>query len=129
MSTAHGIETEVKIRLVDEIAARRRLEDTKFAVSVPRRFEANTLYDTTGRDLKRAQMLLRLRQVGGNWPSYLEGAQHSGSAQDPAGVGDIGRVGRNDGSNLAGSWDMNRYSATRNTGPSSNRVPARPKAS
>lgn len=64
MSTAHGIETEVKIRLADEIAARRRLDDARFSISKPRRFEANTLYDTSDRELKRSQMLLRLRQAG-----------------------------------------------------------------
>lgn len=64
MSTAHGIETEVKIRIADPIAAKQRLEASKFAVSIPRRFEANTLYDTADLKLKKAQMLLRLRQVG-----------------------------------------------------------------
>lgn len=64
MSTAHGIETEVKIRLADAASARRRLEDAKFVISVPRRFESNTLYDTADLKLKRAQMLLRLRRVG-----------------------------------------------------------------
>jgi len=65
MSTAHGIETEVKIRLSDRSAAKLRLENAKFAIAVPRRFESNTLYDTADMKLKRAQMLLRLRQVGG----------------------------------------------------------------
>ncbi len=64
MSTANGIETEVKIRLSDSSGARLRLEGAKFAISVPRRFESNTLYDTNDLKLKRAQMLLRLRQVG-----------------------------------------------------------------
>jgi adenylate cyclase class 2 len=64
MSTAHGIETEVKIRLSDIIAAKRRLDDAHFAISVPRRFESNTLYDTPDLKLRNAQMLLRLRQVG-----------------------------------------------------------------
>jgi adenylate cyclase class 2 len=64
MSTAHGMETEVKIRLADPSAARHRLAEANFAISVPRRFEANTLYDTPDAKLKRGQMLLRLRQVG-----------------------------------------------------------------
>ena len=64
MSTAHGIETEVKIRLADSSVARHRLNDAHFTISVPRRFEANTLYDTPDTKLKRGQMLLRLRQVG-----------------------------------------------------------------
>ena len=65
MSTAHGIETEVKIRLADTSAALRRLNETGFSVSVPRRFESNTLFDTSDQTLRRAQMLLRLRQAGG----------------------------------------------------------------
>jgi adenylate cyclase class 2 len=64
MSTAHGIETEVKIRLADPVTARLRLADANFTISVPRRFESNILYDTADLKLKRAQMLLRLRQVG-----------------------------------------------------------------
>ncbi len=65
MSTAHGIETEVKIRLADTVAATVRLADAKFTVSLPRRFESNTVYDTADMKLKHAEMLLRLRQVGG----------------------------------------------------------------
>jgi adenylate cyclase class 2 len=64
MSTVHGIETEVKIRLADAARAKQRLENAKFSVTVPRRLESNTLYDTTDLKLKRGQMLLRLRQVG-----------------------------------------------------------------
>jgi adenylate cyclase class 2 len=64
MSTAHGIETEVKIRLSDTPAAQRRLSEAGFAIFVPRRFESNTLFDTPDLKLRRAQMLLRLRQVG-----------------------------------------------------------------
>jgi adenylate cyclase class 2 len=64
MSTAHGIETEVKIRIADFSTAKLRLDNAKFTVSVPRRFESNTLYDTADLKLRRAQMLLRLRQVG-----------------------------------------------------------------
>jgi adenylate cyclase, class 2 len=64
MSTAHGIETEIKIRLADTSGAKLRLANAHFAISVPRRLESNTLYDTTDLKLKKAQMLLRLRQVG-----------------------------------------------------------------
>jgi adenylate cyclase class 2 len=65
MSTAHGIETEVKIRLAEAASAKRLLEEAKFVVSVPRRFESNVVYDTADLKLKGAQMLLRLRRVGG----------------------------------------------------------------
>jgi adenylate cyclase class 2 len=63
MSTTHGIETEVKIRLADSAAGKLRLSDAGFAISVPRRFESNTIYDTADLTLKSAQMLLRLRRV------------------------------------------------------------------
>jgi adenylate cyclase class 2 len=64
MSTANGIETEVKIRLSDPTAAQARLTEAGFTISVPRRFESNTLYDTPDLKLRQAQTLLRLRQVG-----------------------------------------------------------------
>lgn len=64
MSTPHGIETEVKICIADLPAAQLLLAGANFSVSVPRRFESNTLYDTSDLKLKRTQMLLRLRQVG-----------------------------------------------------------------
>jgi len=65
MSTAHGIETEVKIRLGDLASAPVKLSAAGFSISVPRLFESNTLYDTPDLTLRRAQMLLRLRHVGG----------------------------------------------------------------
>ena len=65
MSTAHGIETEVKIRLSEKVAAQRLLADAGFAISVARGFESNTLYDTADLKLRNAEMLLRLRQSGG----------------------------------------------------------------
>jgi adenylate cyclase class 2 len=64
MSTAHGIETEVKIRLSSAPAAQRLLADAGFTISVPRGFEANTLYDTADLKLRNTEMLLRLRQFG-----------------------------------------------------------------
>jgi len=64
MSTAHGVETEVKIRLTDTADAKLRLSGASFAISVPRRFESNTIYDTPDLTLRNSQMLLRLRQVG-----------------------------------------------------------------
>ena len=64
MSTAHGLETEVKIRLTDPADAKLRLCGAGFAISVPRRFESNTIYDTPDLTLRSSQMLLRLRQVG-----------------------------------------------------------------
>jgi adenylate cyclase class 2 len=64
MSTAQGFETEVKIRLTDTADAKLRLNGAGFVMSVPRRFESNTIYDTPDLTLRTSQMLLRLRQVG-----------------------------------------------------------------
>jgi adenylate cyclase class 2 len=64
MSTAQGIETEVKIRLKDATSAKQLLTNAGFSISIPRRFEANTIYDTADQTLKNSQMLLRLRRIG-----------------------------------------------------------------
>ena len=64
MSIAHGVETEVKIRLSDAPAAQRLLSESGFAVSIPRGFESNTIYDTADFKLRTTEMLLRLRQFG-----------------------------------------------------------------
>lgn len=62
---AGGTETEVKIPLKNAEPIADRLRDAGFAVSVPRQFEANTLYDTPDGSLMRKQMLVRLRQLAG----------------------------------------------------------------
>jgi adenylate cyclase, class 2 len=59
-----GTETEVKIRLAGAPDIHARLQAIGFAVSTPRQFEANTLYETEDGSLGRNGMLLRLRQVG-----------------------------------------------------------------
>jgi adenylate cyclase class 2 len=57
-------ETEVKIPLRDSASIHERLTSIGFAVSVPRIFEANTVYDTPDSSLRKGDMLLRLRQSG-----------------------------------------------------------------
>lgn len=57
-------ETEVKISLDGKTAALDRIRAAGFRESVPRQFEANTLYDTPGKQLRQKEMLLRLRQIG-----------------------------------------------------------------
>lgn len=59
-----GTETEVKIRLASRSGIVERLQAAGFAVSKPRVFEANTLYETKDGSVTRNGMLLRLRQVG-----------------------------------------------------------------
>jgi len=57
-------ETEVKIGLPQPAEIARVLQSKPFVRTVPRLFEANTLYDTADHRLQSAGMLLRLRQVG-----------------------------------------------------------------
>jgi len=80
MSTAHETETEVKIRVSDVAAAKGRLDSCGLVVSVPRRFESNTVYDTDDLALKSADMLLRLRSVGDEsiitWKGPTIGGDH-----------------------------------------------------
>ena len=58
------IETEVKIRVPQPDALIPRIHSAGYQESVPRVFEANTIYDTKKKDLNSAGMLLRLRQAG-----------------------------------------------------------------
>ena len=58
------METEVKIPVgnADEIVD--RVRKAGFTIAVPRVFEANTLYDKPDKELNKAGMLLRIREVG-----------------------------------------------------------------
>ncbi|MBV8834122.1 MAG: class IV adenylate cyclase [Acidobacteriaceae bacterium] len=58
-------ETEVKIPLTaspDEFS--KRLEKAGYAISAPRVFESNTLYDSSDGSLRTRGVLMRLREVG-----------------------------------------------------------------
>jgi adenylate cyclase, class 2 len=57
-------ETEVKIRLSGKAATLEHIGAAGFRESAPRIFEANTLYDTLDGQLRKKEMLLRLRQAG-----------------------------------------------------------------
>lgn len=57
-------ETEVKIRIPNRAASLEAFRRAGLTVSVPRQFEANTLYDTPDHSLHRREMILRLRQLG-----------------------------------------------------------------
>ena len=61
-------EIEVKIRIPDLAACLERLTKSGLVIHQPRKFEANTLYDTPGGQLRKQEMLLRLREFG---ESYL----------------------------------------------------------
>ena len=63
MPPHQGLETEVKLPLTDTADGITRLQRAGFTVSKPRIFEANTVFDTRRLSLRRAQTLLRLREV------------------------------------------------------------------
>jgi adenylate cyclase, class 2 len=65
MPPHQGLETEVKLPLTDTADGITRLQRAGFTLSKPRIFEANTVFDTRRLSLRRAQMLLRLREVEG----------------------------------------------------------------
>lgn len=57
-------ETEIKLRVREKAAVLDRIRAAGFRESVGRLFEANTLYDAPDHRLRKAEILLRLRQVG-----------------------------------------------------------------
>jgi len=56
-----NLEIEIKLRVTDVPALRRRLKHLRARVVTPRTYEFNTLYDTPTRDLARHGQLIRLR--------------------------------------------------------------------
>ena len=93
MSTAGGVETEIKIRLglIEHMPA--RLETAGFSISVPRAFEANTLFDTDDLALRKAQMLIRLRQIGDRniitWKGKGEAGPHKQRPELETSIGSL----------------------------------------
>jgi adenylate cyclase class 2 len=67
MTTHNGNEVEIKflVRDVEELV--RSLQSAGFRERTPSTFEANTLYDSSSRDLLRAGEVLRLRRYGDLW--------------------------------------------------------------
>src|SRR5438105_5008188 len=62
---AHGTqEIEIKLAVPESRYARRLLRGAGFRVSRSRVFEANTVFDTRSRGVKKAGTLLRVRQAG-----------------------------------------------------------------
>jgi adenylate cyclase, class 2 len=59
-----NLETEIKLAAPDLKDARRRLRAAGFRVAKRRIYEKNTIYDTPGLKLRKAQSLVRVRQVG-----------------------------------------------------------------
>jgi adenylate cyclase class 2 len=67
MSTENAVETEIKIPVPGWTVAEAtdRFARLGMPVTVPRVFEANFVFDTPAQSVRNAQMLLRLRRVGG----------------------------------------------------------------
>ncbi len=66
-------ETEVKIRIADVAATRRKLRTLGFRPIHRRSLEDNILYDTPNRALRRVRAILRLRQYGLRWVLTYKG--------------------------------------------------------
>lgn len=62
-----GMEIEVKFRVADPDALRRRLAAAGFHEETPRTFERNLLYDTPDRRLRAQTAILRVRKYGDKW--------------------------------------------------------------
>jgi adenylate cyclase class 2 len=60
-----GTETEVKLRIGDVAALRRRLRQLGLRIRAPRSLEQNVLFDSPSRALRRQGRMLRLRRIGG----------------------------------------------------------------
>ncbi len=60
-------ETEVKLKVADVQATRRRLRELGFRLSHQRALEDNTLFDTRDRSLRKVRSILRLRHYGPVW--------------------------------------------------------------
>jgi adenylate cyclase, class 2 len=65
VATAHSnfLETEIKLSIANAAAARRLLRSKGFRVSKRRVFESNDVFDTPDLRLRKAQSLLRIRDV------------------------------------------------------------------
>jgi len=61
---ASNLEIEIKLRLADTRAARRKLAQIGFSIVTRRVFEINTIFDTSAGLLRGERKLLRLRQAG-----------------------------------------------------------------
>lgn len=89
-------ETEVKIKLSDSPAILERLGRVGFTPSTPRQFESNTIYDSPDQKLRRAEMIVRLRQTGDKfvltWKGPTEPGKHKSRPEIETSVGSLDAV-------------------------------------
>ncbi len=92
MTTHASNEVEIKFLVGDVEALIRCLESAGFHEETPSIFEANTLYDSTSGDLRRAGEVLRLRRYGDRWllthKSRGETARYKSRIEHETAVGD-----------------------------------------
>jgi adenylate cyclase, class 2 len=85
-------EIEIKFRMGDLRALRRKLRGAGFRLKTKRTHEMNTLYDLPGAVLRARKELLRLRQYGSEWKlthkSAGKGGRHSSRVELETGVSD-----------------------------------------
>lgn len=85
-------EIEIKFRIGDLSALRRRLRNAGFRMETPPTHEVNTLYDLPGEKLRKRKELLRLRSYGSSWKlthkSGGKAGRHSSRVELETGVSD-----------------------------------------
>lgn len=90
--SAHGVETEIKLPFEHPDKALASLQALGFAISSPRIFEANIVYDTQAQVLRKSGHLLRLRTVGSagvlTWKGASVAAVHKTRPEFETGVAD-----------------------------------------
>jgi len=71
-------EIEVKFRVENLNALKRKLREVGFRMETPRTHEMNTLYDLPGEILRSRKELLRLRQYGRKWTLTHKSGKRTG---------------------------------------------------
>ena len=71
-------EVEIKFRIRDPRALRRKLREAGFRLITRRMHEMNTLYDLPGQPLRKRGNLLRLRKYGSEWVLTHKGKGKAG---------------------------------------------------
>ena len=98
MSASGPIETEIKLPVADPVTASTLLKEHGFAVSKPRVFEANVVFDTPSRELRAAGCVLRVRSSElGNLLTFKGRAQrlrHKSREEIESGISDAAAVSK-----------------------------------
>jgi adenylate cyclase, class 2 len=71
-------EIEIKFRIEDPRALKRKLRDAGFRLVTKQTHEMNTLYDLPGEVLRSRRQLLRLRQYGSDWKLTHKAGKRTG---------------------------------------------------